>query len=238
MTVDEAKQRLTVSGLLIAQERRLGDDKGTQLRLSSGAIVNVFDTGSYSVQGTNQAQARSALDDGESPASYSPSAASSMSESHSSHAPAPNRVFIVYGHDPNSRDGLELILRRLRLEPIVLQNLVGAGDTIIEKLENLTHSDFACVLLTPDDEGCNIECRSDLKPRARQNVVLEMGMVLSRLGRKRVAILVKGGEIERPSDIDGLIYIPFQHQISEVKERLAAHLQTAGFDIHVADLLG
>ncbi len=64
-----------------------------------------------------------------------------------------NRVFMVYGHDVAAREQLELILRRLKIEPIVLQNIPGTGDTIIEKLEVLTSSDFACVLLTPDDEG-------------------------------------------------------------------------------------
>jgi len=154
---------------------------------------------------------------------------------------APRRVFIVYGHDVEAREQLELLLRRLRLEPIVLQNLPASGDTIIEKLEHLTGADFACVLVTPDDEG-----RRRTKPpapeaalqlRARQNVVLELGMVLARLGRKHVAILIKGDGIERPSDIDGLIWVKFNTHISEVKNGLAAHLQEAGFSIQVKDLL-
>ncbi len=40
---------------------------------------------------------------------------------------------------------------------------------------------------------------------------------MARLGRRRVAILVKGDDLERPSDIDGLIYIPFKAHIDEVK---------------------
>ena len=62
-------------------------------------------------------------------------------------------------------------------------------------------------------------------------------MVLSRLGRNRVAVLVKGSDIERPSDIDGLLYIPFSNHIVEAKQLLAANLQKAGFAIQVADLL-
>ena len=147
------------------------------------------------------------------------------------------RVFIVYGHDSAARDELELILRRIRIEPIILQNLPVAGDTIIEKLESLTATDFACVLLTPDDEGCKFGDRDDIKPRARQNVVLELGMVLAKLGRKNVAILVKGSNIERPSDIEGLIYIGFEKHVSEVTSRLAACLQEAGFNIQVKDLI-
>jgi predicted nucleotide-binding protein len=36
---------------------------------------------------------------------------------------ADRSVFIVYGHDIGVRDGLELLLRRMGMEPIVLQNL-------------------------------------------------------------------------------------------------------------------
>lgn len=150
----------------------------------------------------------------------------------------PKRVFIVYGHDASAREQLELFLRRLRLEPIVLQNLTGGGDTIIENLDKLTDADFACVLLTPDDEGRLQGDDQQLKPRARQNVVLELGMVLARLGRQRVAILVKDTKakpIERPTDIEGIIYIPFTKHINE-KNKLAIRLQEVGFDIKVADL--
>lgn len=152
-------------------------------------------------------------------------------------ARVPTRVFIVYGHDVQAREQLELILRRLKLEPIVLQNLPATGDTIIEKLETLTAADFACVLLTPDDEGYRSERPSEKQHRARQNVVLELGMVLAKLGRKRVAILVKGDNLERPSDISGLIYLPFQEHVDTVKTKLASHLQEVGFPIQVKDLL-
>jgi predicted nucleotide-binding protein len=147
-----------------------------------------------------------------------------------------NRVFIVYGHDVEAREQLELLLRRMRLEPVVLQNLPSAGQTIIEKLESCSDVTFACVLLTPDDEG-NPSGKGDKRQfRARQNVVLELGMFLAKLGRKRVAILHKGS-LELPSDINGLLYIPFAERVDEVKERVAAELQEAGFKINIKDLL-
>ena len=133
------------------------------------------------------------------------------------------------------------MLRRLRLEPIVLQNLTGGGDTIIENLDSLTNADFACVLLTPDDEGRLKDDEQPLKARARQNTVLEMGMVLAKLGRRRVAILVKEDKehpIERPTDIEGIMYIGFSDHVSDGVITLAARLQEAGFDIRVTDLGG
>jgi predicted nucleotide-binding protein len=90
------------------------------------------------------------------------------------------------------------------LEPIVLANLPTSGDTVIEKLEHYLkeHGNigFACVLLTPDDEGHKSGKPEEKKYRARQNVILELGMVLARLGRQRVAILTKESvETPRPS---------------------------------------
>jgi predicted nucleotide-binding protein len=54
-------------------------------------------------------------------------------------------------------------------------------------------------------------------------------MVLARLGRKRVAILQKQ-TVERPSDIDGLIYIPFKERVDEVNVQLIKEFQAAGFN--------
>ena len=62
---------------------------------------------------------------------------------------AERRVFVVYGHDTPARNELELLLRRIQVKPIILENIPGVGDTLIEKLESLTDADFACVLLTP-----------------------------------------------------------------------------------------
>ena len=122
---------------------------------------------------------------------------------------------------------------RMGLEPIILQNLPAAGDTIIEKLEHYLgeHGNvgFACVLLTPDDEGHKAGFPEEKKYRARQNVVLELGMVLARLGRPRVAILHKES-VELPSDIAGLIYIPFRERPDEVRTKLFQELRNAGYN--------
>ena len=71
--------------------------------------------------------------------------------------------------------------------------------------------------------------------RARQNVMLELGMVLGKAGRRRVAILHKYS-VELPSDIHGLIYIPFQERIEEVRNQLFKELRGAGYDPHADGL--
>jgi predicted nucleotide-binding protein len=142
-------------------------------------------------------------------------------------------VFIVYGRDTEARDGLELILRRMGMNPIILSQLPASGDTLIEKLEPYIGQKgtvgYACVLVTPDDEGYIAGAPDQKKYRARQNVVMELGMVLARLGRKRVAILIKN-TVEHPSDIAGLIYLPFAEKVIELEKQLYQELNTAGLN--------
>ena len=214
-------------------------EHGVQFLLEDGTCVSRYSTGRVVVQGKDTALKHAAQQLFE----QRTRSLTGQEARRSAHAStnAPPKVFIVYGHDKRARKELEHLLMTLRLEPVVLEKVPGGGDTLIEKLEKETSVDFACVLLTPDDEGRKKESadRSDqLRPRARQNVVLELGMVLARLGRKRVAILVKGngGQLERPSDIAGLIYIPFDRHVDEVKDKLASNLMEAGFRIRSEDL--
>jgi predicted nucleotide-binding protein len=204
-----------------------------QFLFDEGVILCVYNTGRLVWQGKETPQKRELLElFGESTTDPNypnrPMTSSGYVKS--------NKVFIVYGHDTQAREQLELLLRRLKLEPIVLQNLVAGGQTVIEKLEGNSEVNFACVLLTPDDEGHRINHPEQKKARARQNVVLEMGMFLAKLGRKRVAVLMKG-DLEKPSDIEGLLYIPFEESVFDIRDRLAAELQEAGFNINIKDLL-
>lgn len=118
-----------------------------------------------------------------------------------------SKVFIVHGHDSNTRNEAELLMKQLGFEPVVLFKKVNEGDTIIEKLLRESKDvAFAIVLYTKCDEGKAVE-DADLKPRARQNVVFEHGLMCGLLGRKRVVALVEEG-VEFPGDLSGVVYIP------------------------------
>ena len=67
---------------------------------------------------------------------------------------------------------------------------------------------FAVVILSPDDIGYQKENAESPRPRARQNVIFELGFFIGRLGRHRVCALVKG-DVEMPSDYSGVVYITF-----------------------------
>jgi predicted nucleotide-binding protein len=145
------------------------------------------------------------------------------------------QIFIVHGHDQGARDQLELALRRLGLEPFVLMNTTGEGKTIIEALEGRIgrdhSSDFGIVLMTPDDIGyAKRDGSEQAAPRARQNVVLETGMLLSSLTRRRMIIIVKG-HLEIPSDLEGIIRFIYNDHVKEIIPRLCQRLKEAGFQL-------
>ena len=142
-------------------------------------------------------------------------------------------IFVVHGHDTSALEQLELILRRLGLDPYILQNNDGQSRTLIEALEQQIYDDsaFGIVLMTPDDYGYRKDQEeTDRQPRARQNVILEMGMVMASLGRERMVILKKGN-LDMPSDVNGVIYLEFNDHVKEITGKLAQRIKTAGIDI-------
>ena len=143
------------------------------------------------------------------------------------------KIFVVHGHDTGALEQLELVLRRLRLDPYILQNNDGESRIIIEALEQKIYKEsaFGIVLLTPDDYGYP-RGKSDegRQPRARQNVILELGMMLASLGRKRM-VLLKKGALEMPTDISGIIYLEFNDHVKEIAAKLATRMKSAGIEI-------
>jgi len=139
------------------------------------------------------------------------------------------KVFLVHGHDEGARESAARFLEKLGLQAIVLYEQASSGRTIVEKLEGNSEVDYALVLLTPDDVGAAASHSSDLTPRARQNVILELGYFLGRLGRPRVCALHKGN-IEIPSDYHGIVYVPMDEG-GAWRLLVARELRSAGFDV-------
>lgn len=141
--------------------------------------------------------------------------------------PFSRKVFIVHGHDDGSREAVARFLERIGLEAVILHEQANQGRTIIEKV--VAHSDvgFAVVLLTPDDEGC--AKGGNPEPRARQNVLLELGYFIGRLGRDKVCAL-KRGTLEIPSDFAGVVWETMDTS-GGWKQALARELEAAGHSI-------
>ncbi len=140
-----------------------------------------------------------------------------------------NEIFIIHGRDNETKETVARFLSRLALNPVILHEQPNRGRTIIEKFEQHAQVGFAMALLTPDDVGALQEDLDNLKPRARQNVIFEFGYFIGRLGRNHVCALTKG-DVEIPSDYDGVIYIPLD-DAGGWKIKLVKELKVAGIAV-------
>lgn len=145
------------------------------------------------------------------------------------------KVFLVHGHNHELRVAVAELLQRLDLDPVILDEQANKSRTIIEKFED--HSEnvsYAVVLLTPDDVGGLSS--DDLQKRARQNVILELGYFIGKLGRARVCALYAAG-VEIPSDIHGVLYVAFDQE-GRWRLHLAKEIQAAGLAVDLSRASG
>jgi predicted nucleotide-binding protein len=142
--------------------------------------------------------------------------------------PKSNSVFIVHGHDEGAKHSVARFIERLGVTPVILQEQINRGMTVIEKFEEFaSRAGFAVVVITPDDVGYPVGQEEKKGTRARQNVILELGYFAALLGRSKTLVLTKG-DVEMPSDILGLVYEPMDGN-EGWKMRLARELKAAGF---------
>lgn len=220
--VDDLTNHLVDSGL---QGEWIQNAGSRTFRAQTGEVINFYENGTLNAQGRNQDQTKELL------AGFCESGTPFQPKTEIDVA---TQIFIVHGHDVASREQLELVLHKLGLKPFVQQNNAANSKTIIEALEKSIYEDSVCgiVLLTPDDMGHAIRDGSESsKPRARQNVILEMGMVMAALGREKMVILAKKGDLELPSDAAGIVRLEFEHRVQEQVPGLVQHLQNAGVNI-------
>jgi predicted nucleotide-binding protein len=144
--------------------------------------------------------------------------------------PKNNSVFLVHGHDEGTKQAVARFLEKLGITPVILQEQINKGMTVLEKFEvYAARAGFAVILMTPDDCGYPVSGNEVSKRfRARQNVVLELGYFAAKLGREKTLVLKKG-EIEMPSDVFGLVYESMDSG-EGWKLTLAKELKAAGFD--------
>jgi predicted nucleotide-binding protein len=119
-------------------------------------------------------------------------------------SPTYEKVFIVHGHNGELKQSVARIIEKQGIEAIILSEQANKGRTIIEKFEDYSDVGGAICLFTADDLGRAKKDTTD-NTRARQNVVLETGYFMGKLGRDHVVLLADKG-IEMPSDLSGVVY--------------------------------
>jgi predicted nucleotide-binding protein len=160
-------------------------------------------------------------------------------------------IFIVHGRDDKPKLELARMLEKLGFNAIILSEQADKGRTIIEKLEEETIDiGYVFVILTPDDIGLqdlikelskqfplasefvknHLVISQILNSRARQNVILELGYFVGKIGRNRVCCLYKG-DVELPSDIHGVLFKRFDKSVEECYKKILEELKAAGYKI-------
>lgn len=165
------------------------------------------------------------------------------------------RVFIAHGRDKKQALLLQKYLtKKLKINAEMFEDFKeeSGSNTIIEQLEYIKDNvGYAFVVVTPDDLGClreeidkcraktligkesiKVQTASDIldkfQTRARQNVVFEHGLFIGALGRDRVCCLLQKDTKERPSDIDGILYVDFNKSVKEKFSEITEKLRKVG----------
>jgi predicted nucleotide-binding protein len=171
------------------------------------------------------------------------------------------KVFIAHGRDFKPVKELKAMLVKFGLKPIVLREQPSGSRTVIEKLEKYSKNvSYAFIILTPDDGSFNFvllqkiveESEATALTRkekdnlflnlfskivekvARQNVILEFGYFIGKLGRDHVCCLYKG-DVQLPSDMHGIVYVPFKNSVKEAKNDILRELKAVGLGLQIKE---
>jgi len=137
------------------------------------------------------------------------------------------KLFFVHGTNCSTKSAVINFINQLGLEPIILQEFIAGGKTLIDEILTRSEVKFAIVLLTPDNVG-GIKPEK-LKFRADQNVILELGIFVGLLGRANVCGLYTS-DLQLPEDYHGFEYIQIDKQ-NKWQEQVIKELQNTGFEI-------
>lgn len=132
---------------------------------------------------------------------------------------AAHAVFVVHGHDEEMKNVVTTYLRSINVTPVILKELDTSHPTLFNKFEAVgREAKYAVVLISSDDFGTSLIEYKDaaaggpgaLEYRARQNVILELGFFLGKLGWDNVFILEREPPTVRPrfdmpSDLRGVV---------------------------------
>ena len=89
------------------------------------------------------------------------------------------------------------------------KGVFNLSEYTMEAIERQSNScDFGIFILSADD---SMLFDTDVKSVPRDNVVLELGLFMGKMGRRRSFMLIpEGHEIKRPSDLDGITWASFK----------------------------
>ena len=138
------------------------------------------------------------------------------------------KVFFIHGTDCGTSDRVLEFLTKKGIKPVILKELAAAGKTIIEMIQLRSDVKYAIALLTPDNLG-GIS-KQKLNHRSEQNVLLELGIFVGKLGRENVSSLYEES-VELPLDYHDFKHIKID-KTRKWQKPLIAELKAAGFELN------
>lgn len=147
-------------------------------------------------------------------------------------------IFIVHGHNEEMKQAVARVIEKLQFKPIILHEQANKGRTIIQKFIDHSNVGFAIVLMSADDYGYSKDEQADsARPRARQNVILELGFFLGKLGAERVvAIFEETDNFETPTDYDGVIFVPYDKD-GHWRFKVIRELKELGYNVDANSII-
>jgi predicted nucleotide-binding protein len=140
------------------------------------------------------------------------------------------KVFVSHGRDDNARMAVAKFLEKRGLQAVMLKDQPIIGQAILDAFERCTNVQFAIILMTPDDEG-RLKGDGALQPRARQNVIFELGFLLAKLGRNNVVALCSQGiPLDWPSNYKGVLYQELD-PFGEWQDKICSTMRAAGVQL-------
>jgi len=134
----------------------------------------------------------------------------------------PKRVFISHGRSEDWRLVQTHMDKDLEIPTLELAQEPNRGRTVLQKLsEESDRCFFAVVVMTGDDDV------PGEAPRARQNVIHEIGFFQGKYGLPNVCLLYEEGT-DIPSNIHGVVYVPFP------KDSVSASFDALGRELKAA----
>ena len=142
---------------------------------------------------------------------------SSHKESHK------KNILIVHGRNDGVKDKVANFISKLGIEPIILNEQLNRGRTLLEKLEEYSDIKAAIIILTNEDTG-NYSGDSEYEKKARENLIFEAGYFLGKLGKHNMIVIAEQGVI-LPSVLEGYTYFTMDME-EKWKEDLAKKLKS------------
>jgi predicted nucleotide-binding protein len=118
---------------------------------------------------------------------------------------------------------------------LTLAGQSNGGRSIVERFGEISNTQFAIILFTPDEIAVSRERAKEKQVRVSQHVMFEFGYVVAKLGHRRVCALYDEG-VQIPPEVSGIAAIPMDFR-GGWRLLVAREFKQAGLDVDLNNVL-